>query len=98
MGQERRTLKDEGPTTVTLFDTQCSGQHDVSLFVPDDKQKAIVMVFYEAGTGKIKALVRDLNRDGQFDETLLDTNGDGRFDTAGKNNAGEIIASNLQRI
>jgi len=96
--EERRNLPGSGPTSVINYDSECAGFIDVAIFIPDNKSKPVVMAFYDVKTRKITALLYDYDRDGQFDETMMDSDGDGSFDMIGKNKPGELFASNMRKI
>jgi S1-C subfamily serine protease len=97
LASERRELGG-GPGEMAWIDTDCDGQVDFQLFVPDDARQPIVSLMDTTGNGQIDLILFDDNRDGNFDRSIIDTNGDGSPDLQGFYRNGETEPYRVQRI
>lgn len=82
------TVLEERPTTdpkgkEKLVDSDCDGEGDSILGVPDSKRHPMTVWIDEDGDGKLDAMYFDDKHDGTFDTALYDTDGDGKPDTRG---------------
>jgi S1-C subfamily serine protease len=89
-----------GPTTVETYDPGCDGKIIMKVFIPDDSNHPIFIVYNNFVDDQPEATMWlvDRDRDGQVDETYLDLDGDGQADESGINKAGEHVASELSPV
>jgi S1-C subfamily serine protease len=95
MGSEPRK-KPKG--VLTSLDTNCDGEVDMLVEVPDSKSEAIIYYSDTDGDGKIDAVLVDDGHDDQLDYAMYDTDGDGKMDMEGFYDKGDEEPSRFQKI
>ena len=66
------------------MDSDCDGEADYVMIVPDKKREPISFLFDDDGDGKVDTIVLDTDRDDHPDYALYDTDGNGKIDMEGK--------------
>lgn len=84
----------ERPTTdpkgvQKLVDTDCDGEGDSILGIPDSKRHPMTVWVDDDGDGKLDTMFFDDRHDGVFDSALYDTDGNGKPDMRGEFRNGE---------
>lgn len=85
--KERATTDPKG--VQKLVDTDCDGEGDTVMTVPDSKRHPITIWVDDDGDGKLDTMYFDDRHDGSFDTALYDTDGDGKPDMRGEFRNGE---------
>jgi S1-C subfamily serine protease len=93
---ERPSKKPKG--TRFLLDTDCDGEGDSILIVPDSKREPIVLFSDDDGDGKYDTMIFDDGHDGEPDTALYDTDGNGKPDTRGDFRKGESEPYRWEKI
>ncbi|MGH8429837.1 MAG: S1C family serine protease, partial [Solimonas sp.] len=92
---EGRSPKDDA--FIRSIDLTCSGQVNATLYVPDDKAKAVDLRLDKNGDGKTDAWIVDKDRDGRWDISFWDTDFDGKPDLVGYHPDGGLEPSRYEK-
>ncbi|WP_334161577.1 hypothetical protein [Phenylobacterium sp.] len=79
-------------------DTDCDGEVDTIMGVPDSKRHPITIWVDDDGDGKLDTMYFDDRHDGVLDSALYDTDGNGRPDMRGEFRNGEDEPYRWERI
>jgi hypothetical protein len=80
---DERPSKDPVGSEYSL-DSDCDGEADYVMIIPDKKREPITYLFDDDGDGRIDTIIFDDDRDDHPDYGLYDTDGNGKIDMEGK--------------
>jgi len=81
-----------------FMDTDCDGEIDAVMNIPDSKKIPITYAADSDGDGKIDTILVDVGHDGQLDLATYDTDGDGKYDVEGFYRKGEDEPYRLEKV
>lgn len=92
----KRLMNPANDTQLVELSSQCDGFYNVIYRIPNDTSLAIRMSFDTRRNGRPTMSILDVDRDGLWDYSLMDTNDDGIPDTVGIHADGGLLATKLQ--
>jgi S1-C subfamily serine protease len=90
---EGRNSNDDA--SIRQIDTECHGNIDGALVIPDDKAKPIYCFFYDDKNGKLFGIAESRNRDFKWDISFWDKTETGVWDTIGYHPDGKLVPSSF---
>lgn len=92
--REARSSKDDGE--LILYDRDCNGIADLSLYVPDAVNGDTIVDHDDNEDGRIDGYIVDEDSDGSWDYSFWDSDFDGEWDLRGMHPDGEINPSSFR--
>jgi S1-C subfamily serine protease len=86
----------ESGASIYGYDTNCSGQHNADLIVPDKQSDPIMLRVDRNGDGRADVIFFDFQRRGKWDLSLWSENYDGHWTLVGYHDDGSLTPSRFE--